>query len=123
MPRKLGLILIMGVLLVSACSPTTPTPTQAPTDAVTQEPAEPTSDTAEETETGPIAQGETMPCSTVYEYETTAETEQYQQVAGGEVLPSNPAVLHNAHIKFIGFHHPSSQNTSLRSFHKILDRL
>jgi len=81
MPRKLGLILIMGVLLVSACSPTTPTPTQAPTDAVTQEPAEPTSDTAEETETGPIAEGETMPCSTVYEYETTAETEQYQQVA------------------------------------------
>lgn len=78
MSKKLLFIFIIGVFLVSACTPTTPTPTPTPTVEVTQEPAEPT-ETAEETETA--IEGETMPCSTVYEYETTAETEQYQQVA------------------------------------------
>jgi len=80
MSKKLVLILMMGVLLVSACTPTTPAPTQTPTVEVTEETAAAT-ESVEETGTSVVVDGETMACSTVYDYETTAETDQYQQVA------------------------------------------
>ena len=68
--KKLFLSLIIGVFLLSACSSNTPEPTATlvPTEEPTQEVTEPEN----------ITQGERMPCTTVYAYETTAETDQYQ---------------------------------------------
>ncbi|MDY6845983.1 MAG: thioredoxin domain-containing protein, partial [Chloroflexota bacterium] len=76
--KKLFLSLIIGVFLLSACSSNTPEP------GVTAQPDEPTESieapTQEETENVEVIQGEPMPCNTVYDYETTAETDQYQSV-------------------------------------------
>jgi len=68
--KKLFAILIIGVFLLSACSSKTPEPTATavPTEVPTQEVTEPED----------VTQGERMPCTTVYDYETTAETDQYQ---------------------------------------------
>ncbi len=76
--RKQMLFIIIGILLFSACSSQTaePTPTLTPdelvepTEILTEEAAEPVN----------ITEGDSMPCSTVYDYETDAETDQYQAV-------------------------------------------
>lgn len=70
MIKKILLVFVLGLLLTSACTPkTTPTSSPDPTEAVT------------EATTEGAASGDRMPCSTVYDYETTAETAQYQSAA------------------------------------------
>lgn len=71
MSKKTIFILMIGVLVVSACTPKTPEPIESPA-------TEPTENVGE---TGTILKGERMPCSTVYDYATTAETDQYQALA------------------------------------------
>lgn len=71
MPKKILFVLMMGVLLISACAPT---------------PSEPIEDIEEdepivESPTAVASSEDLMPCSTVYAYETTAETDNYQAVA------------------------------------------
>lgn len=77
MSKKLLLTILIGTFLIAACSPKTaePTPTQEPdpTDVITEEPTEPV------VETDPF-EGERMPCTTVFEYETDAEIDRYQAV-------------------------------------------
>jgi cyclophilin family peptidyl-prolyl cis-trans isomerase/protein-disulfide isomerase len=102
MSKKLFAILVIGVLLLSACkAQTTPTSTETAADE-TEETTKPTieetvelniGESAEETEevqeteenepaetVSPVA-GEAMPCTTVYDYELSVEAEQYQAVA------------------------------------------
>lgn len=76
--KKQFLFLIIGVLLLSACSSgtTEPTATRVPED-----PTEPTeAPTQEATDSGNVFEGDRMPCTTVFDYETTAETQQYQAI-------------------------------------------
>ena len=72
------LFLIIGILLLSACSSgtTEPTATAVPEDP-TEATEEPTQD-ATEPENG--FTGDRTPCTTVFDYETTAETQQYQAI-------------------------------------------
>jgi len=72
MPKKIVFGLMLGVLLVSACTPTA-TPTTEPTDVAT---AEVTSEATAEslTYTGQ------MPCTTVFDYELSEEAAAYQAV-------------------------------------------
>lgn len=75
MNKKFLTVLILGLFLFSACTPQateTPTPTAELTEEVT------------ETETPAVTSGERMPCSTVFEYDITAETAQYQAAADQE---------------------------------------
>jgi cyclophilin family peptidyl-prolyl cis-trans isomerase/protein-disulfide isomerase len=84
MLKKVLFILMIGVLLLSACKAATPEPTATPMDITPTETVEEVDDPAEQdgaTETVIIGEGDRMPCSTVYEYETTEETDQYQAVA------------------------------------------
>ncbi len=76
--RKQILFLIIGILLFSACSSQTaePTATSIPVD-LTESTEIPTEETTEPVD---VVEGDRMPCSTVYEYETDAETDQYQAV-------------------------------------------
>ena len=72
MTRKILLVLVLGLVLISACTPETaetPTPT-----------AEQTEMTAE-AEPEEVGAGEQMPCFTVFDYDVTAETAQYQNAA------------------------------------------
>ena len=71
MPKKIVFVLMLGVLLVSACTPEA-TPTTEPTVAATSEATEVT--TADLTYTGQ------MPCSTTFDYELSEEAAQYQAV-------------------------------------------
>ncbi len=83
MPKKLFLLLLMGVFILTACQTETTTPTEAVTEVTTEETAavtEPT-ETPAETEMIEPVPGEPMPCSTVYDYEITPEMAQYQAVA------------------------------------------
>lgn len=67
-------VLVLGLFVLSACSPAeTETPTLVPIEAVVE------TDTVREPVD--VAAGEKMPCSTVYEYEITPETAQYQTAA------------------------------------------
>lgn len=76
MIKKFLFVFVMALLLISACtSEATLTPTPEPTEG------EPAGGEVVETETEAIVSGERMPCSTVYEYEITAETAQYQNAA------------------------------------------
>lgn len=78
MLKKQILFLIIGVLLLSACSSRTAEPTAT---AIPEEPTEPTDmPTQEITDPGNVFEGDRMPCTTVFDYETTAETEQYQAI-------------------------------------------
>ena len=70
MTRKILFVFVLVLLLTSACTPNaTATESTDPTETVTQATTE------------DAASGDQMPCSTVYEYETTAETAQYQAAA------------------------------------------
>ena len=65
MPKKIVFVLMLGVLLVSACTPQA-TPTAEPTAAIT--------------ETESTALTGQMPCTTVYDYELSDEAAGYQAV-------------------------------------------
>ena len=74
MPKKIVFVLMLGVLLVSACTPTA-TPTAEPTDVVTEEVTSvPTTAATEITYTGQ------MPCMAVFDYELSEEAAAYQAV-------------------------------------------
>jgi cyclophilin family peptidyl-prolyl cis-trans isomerase/protein-disulfide isomerase len=102
MSKKLFALLVIGVLMLSACkAQTTPTPAETAAEETTEAADPPIEETveltigesAEETEATeeaedsepaePISpvEGEAMPCSTVYDYELSVEAEQYQAVA------------------------------------------
>ena len=76
MPRKFLFVVLFGALLLSACSPKTVDPVDAPTTEgmVSEEtlPQEPTSE--------PMDDPTRMPCTTVDNYPTTAETDYYQAI-------------------------------------------
>lgn len=75
MPKKIVFVLMLGVLLVSACTPTA-TPTTEPTDVATEEVTlEPTTTSEALTFTGQ------MPCTTVFDYVPSEETAAFQAVA------------------------------------------
>ena len=78
--KKQLLFIMITILLLSACAQNTPEPTADPTieDPTAVAPTAEEQPTQEETSPEDIVLGEPMPCSTVYEYETTAETDQYQ---------------------------------------------
>ena len=86
MSKKIFITLILGLLLLSACTSTSslsePTPTStvntepSPTEEVTEEATE----EAVETQTEVTFEGDRMPCTTVYNYETDAETDAYQEI-------------------------------------------
>ena len=76
--KKQILFLMIGILLLSACSSQTDEPTAT---AVPENPTETIMDpTQEATDPGTIIEGDRMACTTVYGYETTAETDQYQAI-------------------------------------------
>ena len=76
--KKQLLFLIIGVLLLSACSSqaSEPTATAIPEDP-TETSAEPTQ---EQTDPGTVVEGDRMSCTTVFDYETTADMDQYQAI-------------------------------------------
>jgi cyclophilin family peptidyl-prolyl cis-trans isomerase/protein-disulfide isomerase len=71
MPKKILFIVLMGALLISACAPRTPAPDPAVSDGPILD--------AEVQE--PVVETGRMPCSTVFDYQTTAETDFYQAIA------------------------------------------
>lgn len=83
MPKKILYVILLGALVLAACAPRTTEPVSTPETQteVTAEPLEPevATETSPEGEVGP-ADG-LMPCSTVYDYQTTPETDLYQAVA------------------------------------------
>jgi cyclophilin family peptidyl-prolyl cis-trans isomerase/protein-disulfide isomerase len=82
MSKKLIIVLMLGVLLLSACSNATPTPTEIVDPENEQQPTEETpeenNDPVEPTSV-PVA-GERMPCALPMDYETTEETDFYQGI-------------------------------------------
>ena len=71
MTKKILIVLLLGLFLISACTPeetATPAPIEEPTAA----------------ETDDEVVGGQMPCSTVFDYDITAETAQYQAAADQE---------------------------------------
>jgi len=74
MLKKTLFILLMGVLLLSAC--TAGNTNETPMDA---EPTA-TEETGPEPDPGSVFEGERMPCTTVFGYETNEETDSYQDV-------------------------------------------
>lgn len=82
MPRKILFVLLLGALLFSACAPKTTEPVAAP-EVEVEEPAELLPEVVFDPE--PEWTEDQMPCSTVYGYETTEETDYYQGVA--DLLP------------------------------------
>ena len=90
MSKKIFITLMLGLLLLSACTSTTSeletTPTSevndevSSTEEITEDPTEDPTEEVMETETEVTLTGETMPCTTVNNYETTAETDAYQEI-------------------------------------------
>jgi len=78
MSKKAIFVLLIGVLLFSACKAKDAESTEAPDVETTQEVTEVA--TEEVTETEIILDGGTMPCSTTYDYETTTEADYYQAI-------------------------------------------
>ncbi len=101
MSKKILLILFIGIFVLAACQPKTATPTAAPTAADTAESAteetveaavEETGEAADPTEVVPTEDmeptaapevivpvpGESMPCTTVFDYTLSAEAQEYQ---------------------------------------------
>lgn len=73
MVKKFTYLLLLAVLLLTACSPET---TETPAAEI---PSEATQPVGEEESDVPL-DSDLMPCSTIYNYPTTAETDQYQAV-------------------------------------------
>lgn len=73
MPKKILFVLMIAVFLISACTPASPESTATPAPEITEE-------VETETENETALAGDKMPCSTVFDYETTAETKQYQDL-------------------------------------------
>ena len=72
------LLILIGILLVSACTPNT-TETEQPTANVEDNPGETTGETQDEGSQPEISfDDESMPCSTVFEYEVAGDVAQYQ---------------------------------------------
>jgi cyclophilin family peptidyl-prolyl cis-trans isomerase/protein-disulfide isomerase len=77
--KKQILLLIIGVLLLSACSSNTAESTGT---AIPDDPTESVEEpTLEETDPGNVFEGERMPCSTVPDIQVNQNTEQYQPIA------------------------------------------
>ncbi len=83
MHKKILFVILLGALLLAACAPRTPEPvdTPAPQPEATDEPVQEEAEveTPPEAEAGPS--DELMPCTTVFGYQTTPETDIYQAVA------------------------------------------
>ena len=72
------LLILIGILLVSACTPNT-TETEQPTANVEDNPGETTGETQDEgSQPESSFDDESMPCSTVFEYEVAGDVAQYQ---------------------------------------------
>lgn len=86
MAKKIFITLMLGLLMISACTSTSPELEPTPTDSVEVEPqpteeiTEDPTEEVEETVTEVTLDGETMPCATVYGYATDAETDAYQEM-------------------------------------------
>ena len=86
MVKKILFVLLTGAFLLSACAPQTPVPVDVPeTDTPTEtivEVEEPEREPSlpEEPEQEPDTRTDLMPCTTVYDYPTSAETDQLQAV-------------------------------------------
>lgn len=65
MLRKILFVLMLGALLISACAPKTVDPVETPIPVVESEPEDDT---------------DRMPCTTIYDYPTTGETDNYQAI-------------------------------------------
>ncbi len=74
MTKKILFVYLAGLLLLSACSPKTPVATETAPVAETEAPTEVVEETAAEVNIGDGS----MPCSTVFDYQTDAEIDQYQ---------------------------------------------
>jgi hypothetical protein len=78
MPKKLFALFVVGILMLSACQGGTDdaTATEATTIktdiTATEEGAEPSTEV--------VVEGEQMPCSPLFDYETTEEADSYQAV-------------------------------------------
>ncbi|MBW6465917.1 MAG: peptidylprolyl isomerase [Brevefilum sp.] len=77
MPRKILFVFLLGALLVSACAPKTVEPVDAP-GVEAEASGEILPEVVREPE--PEWTEDQMPCSTVYGYQTTAETDYYQAI-------------------------------------------
>lgn len=75
MPKKIITILTMGMLLISACKAGTDTPAVTPTTNPVL-----STEGAAESPTEVVLEGEHMPCSSLFDYETTEEADYYQDV-------------------------------------------
>lgn len=71
MSKRILFMLLMGVLLVSACTTATPEPTDVPTEVA---------ESTEIIETEVSFEGDQMLCATVFDYEIDEETARYQAV-------------------------------------------
>lgn len=76
MPKKILFVVLLGALLFSACAPSTSEPGEGSEPGI-----------GEETNLGvdigipeDAAPGDRMPCATVFDYETTSETDDYQAI-------------------------------------------
>lgn len=76
MPKRILFVLLIGLLVISACTSTPEEPINTPIVDATEEPTQEEVENENET----VSSGDQMSCSTVYEYETTPETDQYQAV-------------------------------------------
>ena len=77
MPRKILFVFLLSALLFSACAPKTAEPVAVP-EVEAEVPAEPLPEVGDDPE--PEWTEDQMPCSTVYGYETTEETDYYQAI-------------------------------------------
>jgi len=68
--------LLLVVLLISACAPKTAEPTETPEAVITEENTE----NSGEDGNAPAIEGDRMPCATVFDYQVSQETAQYQEV-------------------------------------------
>ena len=81
MPKKILFVLMVGVLLLSACTSSTPEATEPTLSETTEAPTEVVTEAETETVTSTTpVEGEKMPCSTIYDYETDQEVDFYQSV-------------------------------------------
>ena len=85
MPKKIFFLLMIVALLVSACKANSEETTSEQEEQTAEESAVETAEEAEDiinetATTELVLEGDTMPCSTVTDYETTAEADYYQAI-------------------------------------------